>query len=104
MALRQYRPEHSPYENTHPKEKQATYQEYQKRSYHTEQLKEVLFFVNIGIFSILTVFAANIFLALNLPTFFALVLAAIVGVIGLRGIQLVVRAQFNRLRKKKLNR
>ena len=104
MALRQYRPDQSPYENIPPKEKQVTYQEYQKRNYHTEQLKEVLFFVNIGIFSILTVFAANIFLALNLPTFLAFVLAAIAGAVGLRGIQLVVRAQFKRIRKKKLNR
>lgn len=101
MALRQYRPDYHPYEKHSPKEKQATYHTYQAKNPHQERLKEVLFFVNIMIFSILTVIATYIYLCMKLPAFVAFLLAIVTGGIGLRLVQIGLKTYFTKLKQKK---
>lgn len=101
MALRDYRPDYYPYEDSHPKETQATFQEYKVKNQHHERLKEILFFMNISIFSVITVIATYIYLSLNVPTFFAFVLAILTGVSGLKLVQLGMRTQYKHMKSKK---
>lgn len=102
MALRQYRPDQ--FEEYIPQEKQASYQEYQERNTRKEQLKEVLFFINIAIFSILTVISAYIYLSLDIPAFFAFILATATGLLGLKLVQKGLKANYERLQQKKRGR
>lgn len=104
MALRQYRPEQSPYEEYSPKEQQATYQEYQPLKKHENRLKDLLFFVNIAIFSIITVMATYVYLSMNFPSFLSLVLGMATGFIALRVIQIAMRNHYAHLKRKKRGR
>ena len=101
MALRQYRPDTHPYENSLPKEKQATYQTYQASNPHQERLKELLFFVNIVLFSIITVMAAYIYLSFQIPVFIAFLMAIVTGFIGLRLVQALMRRKYKQITQKK---
>lgn len=104
MSLRDYRPDYHPYEEPLPKEKQATFKEYKVKNQYQERLKEILFFVNISIFSVITVIASYIYLSLKFPTFLAFGLAILTSMGGLKLVQLGMRAQYKRLRQKKYNR
>lgn len=101
MALRQYRPDQHPNEETLPYENQAPYQEYESKQEHTERLKDVLFFVNIVLFSICSVLSTYVYLSWNLPTFLAFGLGTVTGFIGLRLVQKGIRTQYKRIRMKK---
>ncbi|KXT78453.1 DUF3270 family protein [Streptococcus sp. DD13] len=100
MALRHYQPDH--YEESHPKESRVTYQRYQVPSSASNRLKDVLFFLNITIFSILSVLATYIFLSLGLHTLLAFVAGMISGLFGLKATQLLIRHQYKRLKRKKM--
>lgn len=71
MALRQYQPEL--YDDS-PKERQATYQAYTPQQTVRQDVKDILFFTNIALFSILTVLSTTIYLSLEIPAVFALLL------------------------------
>ncbi|HFI0694606.1 TPA: DUF3270 domain-containing protein [Streptococcus suis] len=94
MALRQYRPEDYQYEEYIPQEKQATYQTYQAKNTKKERINELLFFVNIVLFSLITVISAYVYLSVGLPVFLALVLATATGFIGFRLIQVGLKRKF----------
>ncbi len=102
MALRQYEPDQ--YEYHSPKEQQATYQAYQAKNQSTERLKEVLFFLNIVIFSIFTVVSTYIYLFWNVPAFFAFILGGLTGLGALKLIQFTSKRYFNYLRHKRNSR
>ncbi|TCD46169.1 DUF3270 family protein [Streptococcus sp. X16XC17] len=103
MALPNYRSDHQ-YENTTPKENLVSYQEYHASNYQQQQLREVLFFVNITIFAILTVFSAYIYLTLEIPIFIAFILATATGALGLKLVQFATKRQYQKFRKKKYGR
>lgn len=103
MALPNYRSDHQ-YESIPPKEKPVSYQEYQARNSRQNQLKEVLFFVNITVFAILTVFSAYIYLTLNVPVFLAFILATATGAVGLKLVQFAIKKQYQKIRRKKYGR
>ncbi|WP_105123071.1 DUF3270 family protein [Streptococcus suis] len=84
MALRQYRPDQIPTEEYIPKEKQAPYKAYQARESSLPRINELLFFVNIVVFSILTVLATYVYLSLNIPAFLSFCLAIPSGFIGMQ--------------------
>ncbi|MGT2799645.1 DUF3270 domain-containing protein [Streptococcus marmotae] len=95
MALRDYRPDSYYYDETIPKEKQqATYQAYQATNPAKERLKEFFFFLNIAIFSIITVIAAYIYLSNHVPIFLAFLLAIVTGLIGLKLVQFFIKKKF----------
>lgn len=100
MALRQYRPDLYQNEEYIPKEQQATYQPYQTHNPRREHLSEFLFFVNIAIFSILTVISTYTYLSLKVPTFLAFLLAVGTGAVGLRIVQIFLKKQLRKAYKK----
>ena len=104
MALRQERPDQSLYEEHLPKEQQATYQEYQARKPYENRLRELLFFVNLAIFSIITVMATYVYLSMKIPAFLAFVLGMATGFLALRVIQIALRKQYNHMRNKRRSR
>lgn len=104
MALRDYRPEQYDYEEYIPKEKQATYQEYQVRKPYENRLRDLLFFLNIAIFSILTVMTTYVYLSMKIPVFLAFILGIATGFVGLRVIQIAMRNYYMRLKQKKRNK
>ncbi|MER0122691.1 DUF3270 domain-containing protein [Streptococcus sp. ZJ93] len=106
MALRDYRPDYYHYHETIPKEKpQATYQTYQATNSGKERLKEFLFFLNIAIFSVITVIAAYIYLSNHVPIFLAFLLAIATGLVGLKLVQFLIKRKVypskNRTKMKK---
>lgn len=101
MAQRHYQSHEYQYEEYIPKEKQATYQTYQARNNRNDRVKELLFFVNIVLFSLLTVISSYIYLALGMPVFVALTLASVTGFIGLRLIQIGLKKTFRPKQNKK---
>lgn len=94
MAQRHYQSHEYQYEEYTPKEKQATYQTYQTRNNRNDRVKELLFFVNIVLFSLLTVISSYVYLSLGMPVFVALTLASVTGFIGLRLIQFGLKKKF----------
>lgn len=76
MALRQYQPEL--YDDS-PKEHQATYQAYTPTKTVRQDVKDILFFTNIALFSILTVLSTTIYLSLDIPAVFSLLLGMATG-------------------------
>lgn len=101
MALRQYRPDHYQYEESVTKEQQIRYQAYETTNPNKERLKELIFFVNIVLFSILTVFSAYSYLSIGTPTIIAFALAIITGFIGLRLVRFGLQKQHKRIQQKK---
>ena len=101
MALRDYRPKQYDYEEYIPKEKQATYQAYQARKPHENRLRDLLFFLNIAIFSILTVMTTYVYLSMKIPVFLAFILGTATGFIGLRVIQIAMRNHYVRMKQKR---
>lgn len=101
MALRHYRPEDHQYEEYVPQEQQATYQTYQKQDTGKERFREFLFFVNVALFSIITVLSSYVYLSFKLPTFLAFLLAIATGAVGLKLIQAGIRKQFKNASKTK---
>lgn len=99
MALRQPRPDQ--YEEYIPKEQQAYYQEYQVKSAAKERLKDLLFFVNIALFSVLTVIATYIYLYLQVPVFLAFVLGIVTGFASLRLVQSILRVRYKKAKRMK---
>ncbi|NQG96950.1 DUF3270 domain-containing protein [Streptococcus suis] len=93
MALRDYRPDLNPNEINYPKEKQARFQEYETPSENRERLRELVFFINIVIFCIITVFSAYIFLSNDFPVFLSFLLAIPCGAGGLRLVQWALKKQ-----------
>ncbi|MGT2951515.1 hypothetical protein BU202_10070 [Streptococcus cuniculi] len=92
MALRQYRPDHYQYDESIPKEKQqATYQAYHVTDPARERIKEFFFFLNIAIFSVITVIATYIYLSNGVPIFLAFILAILTGLVGLKLVQLFIK-------------
>ncbi|HFR3539464.1 TPA: DUF3270 domain-containing protein [Streptococcus suis] len=87
MALRHYQSQEYQYEEYIPKEKNTTVQAYQVKNAKKERINELLFFVNIVLFSLITVIASYIYLALDIPVFLALALASATGLIGFRLVQ-----------------
>ncbi|MBF0819347.1 DUF3270 domain-containing protein [Streptococcus acidominimus] len=107
MALRQYRPDYYQYDESIPKEKQqAAYQAYHATNPNKERVKEFFFFLNIAIFSVITVIATYIYLSNKIPVFLAFLLAIATGLIGLKFVQFLIRKRLskdiskNRTRKK----
>ncbi|HFI0395191.1 TPA: DUF3270 domain-containing protein [Streptococcus suis] len=94
MALRHYQSHEYQYEEYIPKEKQTTVQAYQAKNTKKERINELLFFVNIVLFSLITVISAYVYLSVGLPVFLALVLATATGFIGFRLIQVGLKKKF----------
>ncbi|CQR25648.1 membrane protein [Streptococcus varani] len=101
MALRQERPDQFLYEEQFPKEQQVRYQEYQTRKPYENRLRDLLFFINLAIFSIITVMATYVYLSVNFPAFLAFVLGIATGFLALRVIQIALRKQYMRMKLKK---
>lgn len=87
MALRHYQSQEYQYEEYIPKEKNTTVQAYQVKNAKKERINELLFFVNIVLFSLITVISSYIYLALDIPVLLALALASATGLIGFRLVQ-----------------
>ena len=94
MAQRQYRSEQYQYEEYSPKEKPVAYQAYQASKPNKERVKELVFFVNIVLFSLMTVLSAYVYLSMDIPVFFAFLLAIVTGVAGLRLVQFGLKKKF----------
>lgn len=101
MALRQERPDQSLYVDNYPKEQQATYQEYQARKPHENRLRDLLFFVNLVIFSIITVMATYVYLSMKFPAFLAFLLGIATGFLALRVIQIAMRKHYAKMKYKR---
>lgn len=97
MALRQYRPDDNQYDESIPKEKQqATYHAYHARNQNEERIKELFFFLNIAIFSIITVIAAYCYLSNHIPVFLAFILAIATGLIGLKLVRFFIKRKLSK--------
>lgn len=94
MALRQYQSHDYQYEDSIPKEKQARFQTYQSKNLKNDRVKELLFFVNLVLFSLITVISSYVYLSLDIPVFPALCLASATGFIGLRLVQIGLKKKF----------
>lgn len=94
MAQRHYQSHEYQYEEYIPKEQQASYQTYQARNTTNYRVKELVFFINIVLFSLLTVISSYIYLSLGMPVFVAFTLASVTGFIGLRLIQIGLKKKF----------
>lgn len=97
MALRQYRPDQ--YEEYIPKEKQVSYQAYQTTKPTQQRIQELVFFVNVVLFAVLTVIATYVYLSLKIPAFFAMLFALPTGGIGHALIRGVFRLQLKQLKQ-----
>ncbi|MCK4026612.1 DUF3270 domain-containing protein [Streptococcus iners] len=100
MALRHYQSQEYQYEEYIPKEKNTTVQAYQVKNAKKERINELLFFVNIVLFSLITVIASYIYLALDIPVFLALALASATGLIGFRLVQVGLKKRISNKVKK----
>lgn len=94
MALRHYQSHEYQYEEYIPKEKKANFQTYQAKNTNKERLKELLFFVNIAFFSLITVIASYVYLSVGIPVFVAIILASATGFLGLRLVQIGLKKKF----------
>lgn len=94
MALRHYQSHEYQYEEYIPKEKQTTVQAYQAKNLKNDRVKELLFFVNLVLFSLITVISSYVYLSLDIPVFPALCLASATGFIGLRLVQIGLKKKF----------
>lgn len=100
MALRHYQSQEYQYEEYIPKEKNTTVQAYQVKNTKKERINELLFFVNIVLFSLITVISSYIYLALDIPVFLALALASATGLIGFRLVQVgLKKRRFTKIKK-----
>ncbi len=97
MALRHHQSHEYQYEEYIPKEKQTNFQTYRARSTNKERIKELLFFVNIVFFSLITVIASYVYLSIGIPVFVALILASTTGFLGLRLVQIGLKKKSSRL-------
>ncbi|MBF0787620.1 MULTISPECIES: DUF3270 domain-containing protein [unclassified Streptococcus] len=105
MALRQYRPDHYEYDNSIPKEQQqATYQAYHATNPNKERINEFFFFLNIAIFSVITVIATYIYLSNHVPVFLAFILAIATGLFGLKFIQFLIKKKRHQIKKQNPNK
>lgn len=94
MALRQYQSHEYQYEEYIPKEKKSSVQAYQAPTSNKERVKELLFFINIAIFSLITVISSYVYLSMDIPVLLACILASATGAIGLRLIQVGLKKKF----------
>lgn len=100
MALRHYQSQEYQYEEYIPKEKNTTVQAYQVKNAKKERINELLFFVNIVLFSLITVISCYIYLSLDMPVLPAFLLASATGLVGLRLVQFGLRQNNKRLKNK----
>ncbi|HFI0119754.1 TPA: DUF3270 domain-containing protein [Streptococcus suis] len=98
MALKQYQSQKYQYEEYNPKEKKALFQSYQVKNPNYERISELLFFINIVLFSLITVISCYIYLSLDMPVFPAFILASATGFIGLRLVQFGLKQNYKRLK------
>lgn len=101
MAVRHYQSHEYQYEEYTPKEKQASFQVYQAPNTNKERVKELLFFLNIAFFSLITVISSYVYLSVGIPVLLALLLASATGFLGLRLIQFGLKKKF---KPKQVNR
>ncbi|MFX3814474.1 DUF3270 domain-containing protein, partial [Streptococcus suis] len=76
------------------KEKKANFQTYQAKNTNKERLKDLLFFVNIAFFSLITVIASYVYISVGIPVFVAIILASATGFLGLRLFQIGLMKKF----------
>ncbi|HFI0351472.1 TPA: DUF3270 domain-containing protein [Streptococcus suis] len=100
MALKQYQSQKYQYEDNIPKEKITQFQSYQVKNPNNERISELLFFVNIVLFSLITVISCYIYLSLDMPVLPAFLLASATGLVGLRLVQFGLRQNNKRLKNK----
>ncbi|HFI0633020.1 TPA: DUF3270 domain-containing protein [Streptococcus suis] len=98
MTLKQYQSQEYQYEEYLPKEKKAQFQTYQVKNPNNERIKELLFFINIVLFSLITVLSCYIYLSLDVPVFPAFLLACATGFFGLRLVQIGLKQNYKRLK------
>ncbi|AGU75978.1 DUF3270 family protein [Streptococcus intermedius] len=72
------------------------YQDYIPEAKTNPNLKELLFFVNIATFCILTVLFSFLFLSVKLNTFFAFTLAISLSLVCVKGQQAFIRRKINK--------
>ncbi|HFI0048696.1 TPA: DUF3270 domain-containing protein [Streptococcus suis] len=94
MALKQYQSQKYQYEETIPKENKNRFQSFQFEDIQKARVQELLFFVNLVLFSLITVISSYIYLALGVPVFPAMLLASATGFIGLRLVQIGLKKKF----------
>lgn len=94
MALKQYQSQEIEYEELTPIEKQNRFQAYQFKNLKKDRVKELLFFSNIVLFSLITVISSYVYLSLDIPVFVALCLASATGGLGLRLVQIGLKKRF----------
>ncbi|HFU3707511.1 TPA: DUF3270 domain-containing protein [Streptococcus suis] len=104
MVLRNYQSHENQYEETIPKEKKNRFQSFQFEDIQKARVQELLFFVNLVLFSLITVISSYIYLALGVPVFPAMLLASVTGFIGLRLIQFGLKKKFRPKQTRKQNK
>lgn len=77
-------------------ERYPLYQDYIPEAKTNPNLKELLFFVNIATFCILTVLFSFLFLSVKLNTFFAFTLAISLSLICVKGQQAFIHRKINK--------
>lgn len=97
MALRDYKYEYDEEVQTPVVVETSSYEDYQETDEHGQKLKDLLFFLNIAIFSVVAVLATFIFLSLKMNSVLAICLAIPVGLIALQGFRISLKhAQKNK--------
>lgn len=95
MPVPHYRSDNTQYDVHSPKETTPAYHTYQATPTVHQRFKELLFFIHIVLFSLITVLAAYTYLSMNIPQFFAFLLAGTTGCIGLG----LIKKQTRRFKK-----
>lgn len=93
MAQRQYQSQEYQYEEYTPQETSTSYQSYQASQPNKDRINELLFFVNIVLFSLMTVISSYVYLSLDIPVFLAFTMAIITGAIGFRLVQIGLKTR-----------
>lgn len=96
MALREYKYRE---EELTQKTESVTYEAYQENDEHSQQIKELMFFINIAVFAIATVLAVFIFLTFNLNSIMSFVLALPTGLVALQLFRLGLKQHHKNKRK-----
>ena len=98
MALRNHQSNFQ--EEIHQNEQSIRYQTYQTKPAYIKELNEVLFFINIAIFAVLTVLSTYLYICLNVSILLAFAFGAVSGAIGLKLLHLGIRRAIRKRKRK----
>lgn len=100
MPLRHYRLQENLYEENLPNENENSFQNYQALETNAVRVKELVFFGNLVLFSLLSVLTSFVYLAMGIPVFWSILLASATGFIGLRMVYLGIKRKPHHSKKK----